>query len=249
MPTSLIDLSVNCANVNLGYTDPVTLAPACVMRTGSRTNTAGSFNGGGTGNKAILGLRGFDRKPLSDLVSLEYTFRNLLGPGGPFFSPPGAATVTTPYVNFLVDFNPFGGGDVRVLSLVDDSLSAAITAAIGSYANPGGLNTLTYSWDETKDVLIVLAPPNAVPGGVVPDVTVSTSWTGNAYKWSALKAANPTARFVDAFPATTASPTGDGGMPVGAVVPAVALVSGDSGNLVKSGKYVLDFKVNGVPVL
>jgi len=239
----LIDLSVNTAAVNLGF------AGTGVLRTGSSVNPTGAFNGGGTGNKAILGLRDFSGAPLSAIQSLEYSFQNLLGPAGPFFNPPEPPTTTTPYINFVVDFDPTApGGDLRVLLLCDDTLNPVVAAAIGTYQNPGGLNTLVYGWDETLNVCIVGSPPNATPGGVAPSVSIGPAFTDNAYSWAALKAANPNAVMIDAFPAPTFAPTGDGGMPVGAIVPSILMLSGDSGNVTKSGKHLLSWKINGVLV-
>lgn len=238
---ALVDLSVNAAAANVGY------ANTAVLRTGAAVNPTGAFNGGGTGNKSLLGVRGFTGQPLSLIQSIELTWQNLLGPGGPFFNPPTAGTVVTPFVNFVVDFNPGGGGDLRVLLLVNDSLAPAITNAIGTYTNPGGLNTLVYGWNETQAVCIVGAPPAAAPGGVAPSVSVGPSFVDNAFSWPALKAANPSAVFVDAFPANPLLfPNGDGGMPVGAIVPALVVVSGDSANVTKSGKHLLTLKINGL---
>jgi len=228
--------SVNGAGVDGAFTDG-----SVVLRTGTAVNPPGAFNGGGTGNKAILGVAGFGGVPIGQLLSVSYTFTNADGPGGPFFLPPGGATVTTPYVNLIVDFDSLGVGDLRVLVLCDDSLNAAITASIGAYSN-NGQNELTYSWTSAQNALIVLAPPNPVPGGVAPDVSVGGLWTENSYRWSDLVAANPDAILVDAF-------TGDGGLPAGAVTPSVMLVSGDSGNVVRSGKRVSAFSVNGASVL
>jgi hypothetical protein len=227
--------SVNAAGVD-GLLDG-----SVVLRTGARVNGAGAFVGGGTGNKSILGISGFDQLPLGDLESVEYVWSNVDGPGGPFFIPPGGMTVLSPYVNLVVDFDPLGLGDIRVLVTNDDSLNAAITAAIGTYVNNGS-NVLTYSWDDTMDVLIVNAPPTAVPGGVAPNVTVGPLWPENSYSWAALVAANPDAVLVDAYPA-------DGGLPAGAIVPAVLLVSGDSINVTRSGKRLASIKINGVDVL
>jgi hypothetical protein len=219
-----------------------------VLATGGSANPAGAFNGGGTGNKAIighpLGLLGI---PAATLLSVEYTWRNLLGPGGPNFNPPTVATNVSPYMNLLVDF---GGGDLRVLIICSDSITAAISLAIGSYSNPGGLNTLTFGWSSAMAVVIVGAPPAAVPGGVPPLVTVGPGFLDNAYSWAALVAANPAAVILDAFPGNAALfPLGDGGMPAGALVAGMVLVSGDSGNVIKSGKHVTSWKVNGIELL
>jgi hypothetical protein len=181
------------------------------------------------------------------LLSVDYTWTNLLGLGGPFFNPPTAATVITPYLNFLVDF---GGGNLRVLVACNDQLNPLITAAIGTYLNPGGLNVLTYAWSSAQAVCIVGSPPAAVPGGVVPSVSVGASFLENAYSWAALVAANPLARVIDAFPANPVlSPLGDGGMPVGALVAGIVIASGDSGNVIKSGKALSSWRVNGTELL
>lgn len=236
--SALGDFSVNSAAVDMGYPDK-----SLVLRTGATVNGPGSYKGTGTGNKSILGLFGFNAMPLSSLTSISFTWSNVVGPAGPNYNPPAAATTNTPYINLIVDFKPVGGGsDLRVLVLISDQLAPAIGAAIGDYTNPGGLNVLTYQWDSLKDVLIVNAPPNPVPGGVVPHVSVGPGWLENSYSWSALVAANPAAVLVDAYP-------DDGGLPAGAVMPAILLVSGDSGNVTRSGKRISALLVNGLSVL
>jgi hypothetical protein len=238
---ALIDFSVNNAAGDL-------IDARLVLRTGGSANPTGAFNGGGTGNKAIVGYPlGLAGIPMGALLSVDYTWTNLLGLGGPFFNPPTAATVITPYLNFLVDF---GGGNLRVLVACNDQLNPLITAAIGTYSNPGGLNVLTYAWSSAQAVCIVGSPPAAVPGGVVPLVSVGASFLENAYSWAALVAANPLARVIDAFPANPVlSPLGDGGMPVGALVAGIVIASGDSGNVVKSGKALSSWRVNGTELL
>jgi len=230
------DFSVNAAALNGGYDDG-----SVVLRTGTRLNLLGAYNGGGTGNKAIGGTFGFNGLPIGDLETLEYVWENVDGPGGPFFIPPGGPAIQTPYINLLVDFDPLGVGDVKVCVVLDDSLNVAITAALGSYVNNGS-NVLTYGWDGlTQDILIVGQVPPA-PGGVLPNVSVGPSWLENSYNWQAIIAANPDAILVDAF-------SGNGGLPAGAVTPAILLASGDSGNVVRSGKKISAFSVNGNSVL
>lgn len=230
------DYSVNAAAVDA-------IPGGLVMRTGSALNPAGAFQGGGTGNKSILSIRSLVGQRLSRLVSLSMTWENVTGPTGPFYSPPGGPTTTTPYFNVLVDFNPAGPvHDYRILVMCDDSLNATITAAIGQYTNPGGLNRLTYSWTSMQSVLIVLAPPNAVPGGVAPNNSVGPNWPENSYSFAQLVAANPQAVMVEAFPA-------DGGMPAGAIVGPIFVMSGDSGNLAKSGKRLVNLKLNAAELI
>jgi hypothetical protein len=255
-----VDYSVNAARAY------VTCAPdrdadvrALVLRAGSRTNAAGAFNGGGTGNKAIAGfcrtvaaddVPAIDFEGLfgSDLAGFAYEWKNMLGPVGPHYVPPGAVTTLTPYFNLLVDF---GGGDLRIVVLLSDQLAPAVSAALGAWTWTG--DTVRGEWGSLygapEGVLIVNAPPNPVPGGVAPIVDVGPTWLDKVYSWAALMEANPTAKLRAQFPGNaTYFPSGDGGMPVGAWMPQVLLVSGDSSNLGKSGKLVVDARVNGGPL-
>lgn len=228
------DFSVNDAGVDFfqGY---------FVLHNGARVNAAGAYTGGGVGNKSLRGVMGLNGLPLSSLTSISFTWQNIVGTGGAYYNPPGPVSSSVPYINVLVDF---GGGNVRFLSIMDSSLGANVTPAVGTYSNPGGLNTLTYSWANTKDVLVVNSPPLPVPGGVLPDAVDApgTIWQQNAYKFSDLVAANPGAVLIDTFP-------NDGGMPAGAIVPAMMLASGDSNTVIRSGKKFLQFLVNGLSVM
>lgn len=228
---SVRDLSVNEAAVSDGFSEH-----SIVLRTTEQVNSAGSFTGGGLGNKAIAGVVGFDSLPLSVLNSIGFSWENVVGPAGPNFLPPEAITTVTPYMNMLVDFDPNGAGDIRLLNLLTDQLSSTISLSVGTYVNDGS-NRLTYSWTRDQNVLIVGAPPDPVPGGVAPSVSIGASWFENSYSWNALVAANPQAIFVDAYP-------GDGGAPAGAILPAILLNSGDSGTVIKSGKKIIEFSVN-----
>jgi len=230
------DFSVNEASAYAGYDDD-----SIVLRTSARANAAGGFTGGGTGNKSIRGFFGLNGASLGSLQSIEYVWENVVGPAGINFLPPEPATTVTPYVNFLVDFDPNGAGDIRVLVVSTDQLAAAINNSVGTYVNNGS-NVLTYSWDSSQNVLIVLAPPNPVPGGVAPDVSIGASWLENSYKFSDIVAANPDAVLIDSYPA-------DGGLPAGAIVPSMMLISGDSGTVIKSGKKINSFSINGTNLL
>jgi len=232
------DFSVNSAVVDGGYADK-----SLVLRTGGSVNPAGAFTGGSTGNKAILGRFGYNKLPLNSFISLSYTWKLVTGPGGPYYIPPGAGTVCTPYWNLLVDFNPAGPiHNVRVLVMCDDSLAPIITNAIGSFVNDGN-NVLTYGWNKSQYVLIVNSPTLLpAPGGVLPAISVGLNWQANAYDFAALLAANPTAVVVDEWP-------NDGGMPAGAILPGPLLISGDSGNITKAGYNVTSLKINNQELL
>jgi hypothetical protein len=212
-----------------------------ILRTGSRTNAAGAYHGGGTGNKSIFAFGdALDGAPLSGLTAIEFDWTNVTGPAGVNYIPAEPTTVSTPYVNFLVDFNPGGPPDLRVLVCCSDQLAPAVVASQLFFSNVG--NLLTYYWDSTLAVFIVGAPPAPVPGGVPPLVSIGPGWFENTYDFAALVAANPAARIVEAFPA-------DGGLPAGAVLGPFLLSSGDSGALIKSGKRITRLELNGVSQL
>lgn len=237
-PTPSRDLSVNQAQATV-FPDRT-----LVLRTGAGTNPAGGFNGTAQGNKAVLGVWGFDRMPIGDLEPIELVWTNLLGPTGPFNTAPSAGDYsTTPYILLLVDFS--GAGDLRVCFALQDDLDPAIVAAVGTYTN-NGANVLTYRWDNTLAVTIADVPADPSPGGVLPAVTVGPSWFQNAYAWADLVAANPDAVLVDAFPANPLYfATGDAGLPAGAWVPAINILSGSAGTVTRSGKRISSATVNG----
>src|SRR5271169_751457 len=66
-----IDVSVNKARVDNAQSS----SPVLTTQTG--TNLVGAFNGGGLGNKAILGIQGFDLMPLSQLFSIVWVWREM----------------------------------------------------------------------------------------------------------------------------------------------------------------------------
>lgn len=268
-PDRLVQLPVNSAGVDRHYQDGT-----IVLRTGSPINPAGAFNGGGVGNKAIAGLSGYSGLPLGSLLSIDFDWQNVLGPTGQIVPPPGPnpTSVTVPFLNLIVDFDPtLPGGNVRVCSLCDAQLAPAISNAIGTYVP--GLTGCSVHWQSTETfpglnghILIVnspfIPPPPGptrdTPGGVLPNVTVGPLWTENAFRIADLLAGNPGAILIDAF---TANPNamqggvpapivgGDGGLPAGARTPAILLVSGDSSNVVKSGKQIISWFVNGTPIV
>lgn len=241
----VVPLPVNAAGVNgIGYNN----AQAVCLRTGLRVNATGSFNGGGVGNKAVCGVSGYNGMPIGALTSVKYVWTSQLGPKGLNAAPPELTTTVTPYLNMIVDFNPPPGpGDLRVLVGCTDQLPV-VAPFLGTYFNNGS-NVFTYEWTSAFGVLIVQSGIGPGPG--VPPVIpapAGPAWQDNVYSWAALVASNPTAVLVDAFPATTMAPGGDGGMPVGATVPAIVIASGDSGTVIKSGKVLQSLDVNGLPV-
>lgn len=241
-PDRIVELPVNTAAVDRHYQDG-----SAVLRTGSNANPAGAFNGGGTGNKAILGVSGFSGLPIALLSSVSLVWESELGPMGPNAIPPEAVTTVTPYLNLIVQFDP-AVPDLRVLVGFTDQLPA-VSPFLGTYLNNGS-NLFTYSWNAATDGVLIVASGLGLQRGVAPAPS-GGAWTDNVYSWAALVAANPAAILIDAFPATTAAPPapgGDGGMPVGATVPAIVIASGDSGTVIKSGKRLVSLAVNGIPI-
>lgn len=232
-------LSVNDAHVDR-------VASGVVLRTSTQVLPAGAFNGNAnTGNKAILGVSGYEGMPLAALNSIAFEWTNIVGEAGINYNPAELTTTATPYVNLLVDFDPNGGGDIRVLVIITDQLNPLINDSVGNYSNPGGLNRLFYSWDDAQNAMIVGSPPAATPGGVVPDVTVGAGWPENSYKFSDLVSANPEAVLVTSCPDDFAN---DGGLPSAALVPAIIVNSSDSGTNKKQSKLIYTLSVNGVTI-
>lgn len=236
---SVFDFSVNEAAVDGPFSDG-----SIVLRTSAKSNAAGSFHGSGIGNKAIFGVRGLHGFPLGSLTDLQYSWTSHEGPGGPHYNPPTAASTLVPYINIVVDFGlPNGPSDYRILVVTSTGLNPLITASIGSYTNAGGNNVLVHAWTRAQSVLVVNSHITPVPG-VLPNLTIPgpSSWLNQSYSFADLVAAHPQARLVEAFPR-------DGGLPAGAVVASVLLLSGDSGTTTRSGKRILTFSINGNSVL
>lgn len=231
--SGITDLSVND-----GHVDRV--ENGVVLRTSTQVLPAGAFNNALTqGNKSIAAVLGFEGMMLGSLTSMSFDWTSFAGETGPNWNPAGGPTTVTPYVNLLVDFDPLGGGDVRVLVIITDQLNPAINAAVGTYTNPGGLNRLTYSWDNTQGVLIVGAVPGWAPA---PIVDLGPSWTEKAYSFADVLAARPDAVFVQRCPDDFAN---DGGLPAAALIPSVFINSSDSGTNKKSGKFLYTLNING----
>lgn len=81
-------------------------------------NPAGRFVGGGTGNKAIVQLDGFDGLKLSDLASVELDAKMVSGGASNF------------YMNFLVDLDCVKNEDVTTLTIADIRVNRRIVVWI-----------------------------------------------------------------------------------------------------------------------
>lgn len=211
-----VDCSVNKAYVD----DAHGLMPTLITKTG--TNTAGAYNGGGTGNKAILGYRGYHQLALGSLTHLALTWRDL--------TPDTASVVVLPAINLVVDVSG-SGASIKIFTLNQALPAGATTFTTASF----GSNRYLYDWQPSVNrVQIVLDLP-----GVTPVVDLGGgNWTAHAYNMADVLAVYPSARLLDVNSA-------DGGMPASFATPAMIVNSGDSSNLVMSSKLIESFLING----
>jgi hypothetical protein len=199
------DFSVNKAEVENAWS----ATPVLKTRTG--TNAAGGFNGGGLGNKSILGVDVGNGLPLASLLSLSYTWRPLV---------PYVVTPFKPFVNIIVELGIPAPAGFKIL-VVDPSTLAPLDTHT---TIDNGDGTFTTSWDASTNLIQVVNDTPAFPPGTPPPVVdLGPSWLNRSYSLAAIAAAYPAAalRRVSSL---------DGGLPVATVTPAVLLVGGDSGN-------------------
>ena len=245
------DLSVNSARVE----DATAAQPLLITLTGG--NAAGGYNGGGTGNKAILGCKGHSGTPLSSITSIVFEWEKI-SLEAPLPPAPGQYY---PYVNLIVDLGPTGppGNTIRILT-IDSSpliptLNTGTLTVIGAnrwrFTHTPGANLVQVVQRNT--IVAVPPPPSdfaAPPNGtgVVPIalplvVAPNSAWPAFAFRYSDILAAYPNATLIDAGPPTFA----DGGLPLGGTVPSVMMIVGDSGNHSEHTEKLLSFTINGSP--
>lgn len=87
---------------------------------------SGRYVGGGTGNKAVIGLDGFDSLKLADLTGIELDAKQVTGPLVPNLM----------YMNFLVDLDCVKNEDLSVLTL--DGLKASRRILVWDASRIGG---------------------------------------------------------------------------------------------------------------
>jgi hypothetical protein len=219
-----LDLSVNHANVDNAQSN----SPVLTTRTGS--NAVGAFNGGGTGNKALLCIRGFDKLPLSQLTTLEFTWNDIFN---------DLTLGLLPYINLVVEADPVAMPGVYHIfvitaALVPTSINSFTVTSLGggrfNYRYVAATNTIQVVWPGA-----VGFPP------VVPVVNNGPAWFDQAFRMSDILAAYPNARLRDASSL-------DGGLPKATVTPSLIFVIGDSNNLIMNSKLIEQILFNGVMV-
>ena len=118
-PGKRADQSVNAGRVD----NPYSSEP--ILRTQSSGNAAGGFNGGGTGNKSILGFRpSFAGLPLAIVDALSWTWTDLINAG-----------VLPPYMNVILDLN--GDGSAFAIGVIDPNGAPGLGMG-GATFNPDG---------------------------------------------------------------------------------------------------------------
>lgn len=227
-----IDVSVNKARVD----NAQSASPVLTTQTGA--NLAGAFNGGGLGNKTILGIQGFDLMPLSQLLSIVWVWREM----EIAHTNPIALEV---YVNVVIEPDPVTlPGDFKILSIANNNGPPIVCAT----ATPLGNGRWNYTWAAAPPILPT--GPNVVqvvndfgpPFPVVPpDISVGPTWPAHAYFMSTILAAFPKARLRDAS-------SGDGGLLKSTITPAIMFIVGDSNNMLLASRLIESIAVNGISV-
>ena len=237
------DVSVNGAYVEAPY------SARPILHTQANVNPAGSFNGGGLGNKGLLGFRSGIGLALGLLSTFEYTYRDLF--------PSNATPPTECYANFVILLGgvqvPPAAGAYRI-GVIDPAspLSLSNGAVV---TNGDGSKTVTFdASNATKNCLLIVNGLQVPPGnatGLLPPFVAPThgtgvglpgTWPSNSYDLAAITGAYPAASLVEASSA-------DGGLPKAPnKTPPILLVSGGSTNTTIRAVQVYDVKLNGVPI-
>lgn len=219
------DFSVNKASVDNAWSaNPV-------IKTQTGTNAAGGFNGGGTGNKTILGINVGDGLALGALNTIEYTWRPLV---------PYVTTPFQPFVNLVCELGAPAPAGYKIL-VIDP---AAVPALNVCTTVNNGDGTFTTTWDASIHFLqVVLDVPGYPPGVPLPAVNLNPvgSWLNRSYDIAAIAAAYPLA-------ALRRAASADGGMPAATITPAFMIVGGDSGNNRIQAWEITEIFFNGVQV-
>ena len=214
--------------------------PSPILRTNTDNNPAGSFTGGGLGNKAILGHFLAASMLLSAIASIEWEQESL--------TPEAVGPNTTPYGNLIVELDPIGAPGVYSILVFGDASSPL---NLGTYTTPApGVTKVVWTPATNfanvvvdKGMAILPNPPGPVfvPVAQGPAQSVPGAWPGHAYRVSDILAVYPGARVVNANPA-------DGGMPAATIVAGILLALGDSNNKIQNAVQIRNWKLNGVAI-
>lgn len=213
-----VDCSVNGGRVDQPY------GSTSFLHTQTAGNVVGGFNGGGTGNKSILGYRTASGLLLSAWSGFEYTWKSLAISTAPFFV----------YANMVVELTP----GLYKIFVVDPSVAPpyGLIPVCTTVLNGDGSSTTTHTAVENVQVVGDLPP---IP--FVPFVGPAGPWQSHSYTIASIITAYPGARFLEVA-------SGDGGLPNLQTTPAFMLVTGDSVTNAIAAFSVAGVKFNGVVV-
>lgn len=226
-------------SVNGGAADDFTKTPA-ILRTNTNVNNAGAFNGGGLGNKAILGHWLSSPLLLSALLNITLDYE-LLAPEN------GTGGLRVPYMNLIVEFDPAGAPGVYSVLVLGDPGSPPVLN-LGVFTSLGSDKYRTV-WTPANYLSVVLfkgtlinsLAPGIPPATIPPDASTGPSWPANSFAVATLLAQYPNARIVNAF-------TGDGGLPKNTQTAGLLAVLGDSGTVIQNAVRINAWYLNGAAV-
>lgn len=235
------DVSVNGAYVE----GPYSVRP--ILHTQSNVNPAGGYNGGGVGNKGIVGFRAGIGLGLGSLLTFEYTYKDLF--------PSNAVAPTECYANLVIKLNDpahpaLDAGAYRIGVIDPASPGFLLNGAV--VVNGDGSKTVTF--DASIHSLLVVNGLQVSPGdaaGTAPPFVPPThgtgvglpgAWPSNSYDIPTITGAYPLATLVEADSL-------DGGLPkTPNKTPPILLVVGGSANIAIRAIQVYDVKLNGVTI-
>jgi len=229
-------------SVNGGACDDFTKTP-CILRSNTTVNLLGGFNGGGLGNKGIVGHWLPAPVPLGAVASVELTYERL--------SPEIVGPVSLPYLNMVVEFDPVNfPGVLSIFSFGDE----ANVLNQGSYSTPApGQRKIT--WTPGANFIQVVVDKGTFPGNAPPTptagpLTIPTSqgplppaatWNSRDYSIANLLIAYPLAQIVNGA-------SGDGGLPKLTPTAGVMAMIGDSSSKLQNAIRVIAWKFNGADI-
>lgn len=212
---SLYDHSVNRAYGKKNAEGKIDLI--CEPFTG---NVAGNFNGGGTGNKAMLGLPAYNSMALGALSSLEMNYH--------LFAGIEYDTVFQWQVDLAND------GNFKVF-LIGGFTNAAAESTADQTTD--GVGNYRLAWDKNIHNVLVVGGVTGVEPKVKATAT-STAWWELAYSIADILAVYPNAIIKKGVNL-------DGGLPAKEYMSAIWLQKGGSGTTTREHSRISDVKING----
>lgn len=189
-----------------------------------RTNTSGNFNGGGLGNKLLMGLRGtqYHDLPLANAPTFEFVADIKQG-------------TLHPYIQLLVKLNP-SDLEPKIFSL-DSNLGSPIYNNVLKRTSLGGTR-YKYEWDISQNYTYIVNGIVGAVDGVDYLNTGGSGWTFQAYFPSQLFINYPNAKLVNAI-------ITDGGAPKSKLLSSIYFGVGDSSTNTYQHKIIEYIKING----